>query len=444
VDAVPIRPIHPFDLLHPMPIKTLAAVAALLAAAPLAAQTPIAAGQTVSGTLEEGDAQTEDGALYDAYVIRGRPGDRVVVRMRSADFDTYLHWGRERDGEWMDEEENDDAGEGTDSRLVLRLDGDGEYELRAAAFEEDEEGEYELQVTSIAGEVQASRLRVGQTVRGELGDGDYEGEAGLEDHYRIEGAPGSQITVYAESDDFDTYLEFGTWSGGELEMTSDDDDGGQGTNSEMVAEFGDAGVHHVVVRSFSGDEAGAYTLRVVEGAVSDEWNDEGDDGDGGDYDEEDHDHGEDADMDVDVDVSVHADDYDSDVTMVDTVPIQEVFTGMGWTILRIEEGQTVEGMLDIEDRRTGEGDRYEDFVYEAREGERLTILASSDEIDTYVFIGRGPDAEMEALGEDDDSGPGTDSELDFTVPESGEYVIRIAAAIPGQTGAYRLLVRSSR
>ncbi|HEY0015332.1 MAG TPA: hypothetical protein VGC13_03410 [Longimicrobium sp.] len=432
-----------------MPIKTLAALAALLAAAPLAAQTPIAPGQTVTGTLEEGDAQTEDGALYDAYVIRGRPGDRVVVRMRSADFDTYLHWGRERGGGWMDEEENDDAGEGTDSRLVLRLGGDGEYELRAAAFEEDEEGEYELQVTSIAGEVQASRLRMGQSVRGELGDGDYEGEAGLEDHYRIEGAPGSQITVYAESDDFDTYLEFGTWGGGELDMTSDDDDGGQGTNSEMVAEFGDDGVHHVVVRSFSGDEAGAYTLRVVEGAVSDEWDDDGDDGDDEDYDEEDHDHDEDIDedidVDVDVDVSVHADDYEGDVMMADTMMgTPEDFSGMGWTILRIEEGQTVEGMLDIEDRRTGEGDRYEDFVYEAREGERLTILASSEEIDTYVFIGRGPDAEMEALGEDDDSGPGTDSELNFTVPESGEYVIRIAAAIPGQTGAYRLLVQSSR
>jgi hypothetical protein len=431
-----------------MPIKTLAALTALLAAAPLAAQTPIAPGQTVTGTLEEGDAQTEDGALYDAYVIRGRPGDRVVVRMRSADFDTYLHWGRERGGEWMDEEENDDAGEGTDSRLVLRLGGDGEYELRAAAFEEDEEGEYELQVTSIAGEVQASRLRVGQTVRGELGDSDYEGEAGLEDHYRIEGAPGSQITVYAESDDFDTYLEFGTWGGGELDMTSDDDDGGQGTNSEMVAEFGDDGVHHVVVRSFSGDEAGAYTLRVVEGAVSDEWDDDGDDGDGEDYDEEDHDHDEDIDedidVDVDVDVSVHADDYEGDV-MADTVMgTPEDFSGMGWTIVPIEAGETVEGTLDDRDPRTGEGHFYQDFTYQADEGERLTIRAASDDIDPYVFIGTGSYEEMEALGEDDDGGPGTNSELTFTVPEIGEYVIRIATAIPGQIGAFTLEVRSTR
>lgn len=415
-----------------MPIKTLAALAALLAAAPLAAQTSIAPGQTVTGTLEEGDAQTEDGALYDAYVIRGRPGDRVVVRMRSGDFDTYLHWGRELDGEWVDEEENDDAGEGTDSRLVLRLGGDGEYELRAAAFEEDEEGEYELQVTSIAGEVQASRLRVGQTVRGELGDGDYEGEGGLEDHYRIEGAPGSQITVYAESDDFDTYLEFGTWSNGELDGTAGDDDGGQGTNSEMVAEFGVDGVHHVVVRSFSGDESGPYTLRVVEGAVSDEWDDDGDDGDGEDYDEEDHDHDVDVDVDMDVDEDADVDADDSDVS------------GMGWTIVPIEAGETVEGTLDDQDPRTGEGHFYQDFTYQADEGERLTIRAASEVVDPYVFIGAAGGEDLFALGEDDDGGPGTDSELTFTVPESGEYVIRIATAMPGQAGAFTLEVRSTR
>jgi hypothetical protein len=423
-----------------MPIKTLAALAALLAAAPLAAQTPIAPGQTVTGTLEEGDQQTEDGALYDAYAIRGRPGDRVVVRMRSADFDTYLHWGYAADDEWVEEGANDDFGEGTDSRLVVRLGEDGEFELRAAALDEDEGGEYDLQVAAL-GEPTTERIRAGQTVQGELNETDFEGENGIEDHYLIEGTDGQAITLFVESDEIDTFVSFAPWNVG-ARLAETDDDGGRGTNSELVVRFGPERVHDIVVRSFSGEEMGAYTLRVVRGEASENWDDDGDE-EG--YEEEDHDHGEDVDMDAAVDVSVHADDYDGDVTMVDTVVgPPEDFSGMGWTLLRIEEGQTVEGMLDIEDRRTGEGDRYEDFVYEAREGERLTILASSEDIDTYVFIGRGPDAEMEALGEDDDSGPGTDSELNFTVPESGEYVIRIAAAIPGQMGAYRLRVSTSR
>lgn len=416
-----------------MSIKTLAALAAaVLAATPLAAQESIAAGETVAGTLEEGDRQMEDGALYDAYVIRGRPGETVVVRMRSDDFDTWLHWGREQGGQWVDEEENDDAGDGTDSRLTVRLGGDGRYELRAAGFDEEEQGAYALSVTAVTGEVRAGRLRVGQTVQGELSDGDYEGENGVEDHYVIQGAPGSQITVYAESDDFDTYLEFGAWRDGELDVAAQDDDEGEGTNSEMIAEFGDDGVHHVVVRSFSGEESGAYTLRVVEGAVSENWNDDGE-GDEGDYDEdsedsdaEEHDH-------EDSDSGDEEHDYDG-----------EDFVGMGGSVLPIEAGETVEGTLDDEDPRTGEGHFYQDFSYQADEGERLTIRAASGEIDPYVFIGAAGGEDLEALGEDDDGGPGTDSELTFTIPEIGEYVIRVAAATPGQTGAFTLEVQSTR
>jgi hypothetical protein len=219
-----------------------------------------------------------------------------------------------------------------------------------------------------------------------------------------------------------------------------------------------------VVRSFSGDENGAYTLRVVEGAVSDEWDDDGDDGDGEDdddedyddedYDEEDYDHDVDVDVDVDMDVDVDvdvdedmdvdADEYDSDVMMVDTVLITEDFSGMGWTIVPIEAGETVEGTLDDDDPRTGEGHLYQDFAYQADEGEQLTIRAASGDVDPYVFIGAAGGEDLFALGEDDDGGPGTDSELTFTVPEAGEYVIRVAAAMPDQTGAFTLEVRSTR
>jgi 3'-phosphoadenosine 5'-phosphosulfate sulfotransferase len=396
-------------------------LAAAFAAAPLAAQHPVAAGEIVAGTLDDNDPQMEDGAYYEAYVLRGRPGEALLVRMRSQDFDTYLHWGRGSGDDWDEEAANDDAGDGTDSRLVVRLDGSGEYQLRAAGFDADAVGEYSVWVTAVNGEVHASPLRVGQTVQGELSDGDYESENGVEDHYVVQGAPGAQITVYAESDDFDTYLEFGTWAGGVLDAIAEDDDGAEGTNSEMVAEFGDGGEHHVVVRSFSGDETGAYTLRVVQGAVQDEWDDDGD--------------GDDEWVETDTIVTT--------TTYTDTLTGGD-FSGMGYTIVPVRAGESVEDALDEDDPQDEDGGYYQQFTYQARAGERLTITVSSDEMDSYVMVGTGMYDDFQALAEDDDSGGDLDAELGWTAPESGEYTIQVSTAVPGQTGPFVLRVRSGR
>jgi hypothetical protein len=404
-----------------MSIKTLTLVLASLAAAPLAAQTPLAAGEIADGTLKPGDPRMEDGAYYHAYVLRGRPGETLLVRMRSEDFDTHLHWGRGDGDDWDEEAENDDFGDGTDSRLLVRLGQGGEYQLRAAGYDEDAVGDYSISVTAVNGEVHAGRLQVGQTVQGELAESDYAGEDGSEDHYVIEGAPGSQITVYAESGDFDTYLEFGTWAGGALQTTAEDDDGARGTNSEMVAEFGEGGEHHVVVRAFSGEELGAYTLRVVQGAVQDEWDD---DGDGDPVDQ-----GEDG-----------AEDADSDDDSLGNPD----FSGMGYTIVPVRAGESVEGTLDDDDAQDDDGGYYQQYTYQARAGERLTITVASEELDAYVMIGTGLYDDFEPLAEDDDSGGQLNAELGWTAPEDGEYTILVSAASPGETGAFVLRVRSGR
>lgn len=403
-----------------MSIKTLAALAAL-AAAPLAAQTPITPGQTVTGTLREGDRQLEDGAYYDAYVIRGRPGEAVVVRMTSEDFDTYLYWGYEDDdGEWVDEDENDDFGDGTDSRLVVRLDDDGAYELRAAGFDEDQEGTYELRV-SPAGEPRPMPLRVGQVVQGELSESDHDGEEGYEDHYVIRGRPGTVATIDAGSDDFDTYLRFGVWRDGELDDDEEDDDGGQGTNSQMVVEFENDTEYRVIVHAFDGEGSGAYTLRVREGDVSDP----DDDGDDWSDDEDDSD-----------------DEWSDDEDESDDVEGAEF--GQDVTVLPVTAGEPVEVVLGEGSFEDEEGSYYFDFTYEAAEGEELQVRVSSEEVDSYVLVGTGIHDDFDAIVEDDDSGPGLDAELTWTVPEDGEYTIRVTTANPLEAGALVLRVRSTR
>jgi hypothetical protein len=418
-----------------MSLKTLAlAVAAALAAAPLAAQATIGAGETVVGTLEEGDRQMEeDGAYYDAYVIRGRPGETLLVRMTSDDFDTYLHWGRGDGDDWEEEAENDDSGDGTDSRLVVRLGQDGEYQLRAAGFDEDAMGDYALWVMAMSAPT-PGRIRIGETIQGELNENDHEGENGYEDHYVITGAPGTQITIFAESDELDTFLEFGPMRGGLVDATASDDDGGRGTNSEVVAEFAENGVHHVVVRSFSGEEMGGYTLRVVEGSASENWNDdEPDDEEWVDEDSDDDD-SEDSDDDSNDDSE---DDSDDDSR-------QEGVAAGRYEIFSIRAGEAVEEELDEDDAEDADGIYYQQFTYQARAGERLTISVTSDETDMFVRIGTGMYNEFETLAEDDDSGGELNPELRYTVPRAGEYVIQVSTAAPGQTGPFVLHVRSGR
>jgi hypothetical protein len=388
--------------------------AALLAAAPLAAQTPISVGQTVSGSLDEGDPQLETGAFYDSYVIRGRPGERVLVRMRSEDFDTYLRWGFEaEDGVWDEVGSNDDGGDGTDSRLVVTLPSDGEYELRASAFGEEEGGAYELEL-SPAMAPRPGRVAIGETVQGELTDDDYEGDYGFEDHYVLRpGSRGQTVTLFAESDEFDTYITLGTDDRGTFQEISSDDDGGEGTNSQLVAELEGGTEYHVILRSFSGEDLGPYTLRVAEGAFEpeeEEW------------------------------------DMEFDTTMVDsamwtdTVGVEyEEPEVVGSVVGPVSAGRDVQGELGGDAEDDGSTLWYHEYTYRARAGERLTIRVSSDEIDSYVMIGRGTGDAFEQIWEDDDSGEGLNAEMEFEAPEAGEYTIRVTSAYP-QTGAYVLRV----
>jgi hypothetical protein len=384
-------------------------VAASLAAAPVSAQTPLRVGQTVTGTLESGDARMED-VYFDAYVIRGRPGERVVVRMVSDDFDTYLRWGNEQDGEWEDQNSDDDGGEGTDSRLVVTLGEEGQYELHAAGFGEDAVGAYTLSVSEPVAAT-PERIRLGQTVEGEITESDAEGEYGFEDHYVLTGRQGDVVTIFVDSDEIDTYLSFGVWEDGAYREMAEDDDAGVGTNAQLVVELEESGEYRLIVRSFLGEDMGPYTLRVQEGAAEFPQDEE-------DFDEEE---------------------------MDEELFEESEFTYEGSVIGPVQAGREVNGTL-------GEGadedeeelvQYYHDYTYRAAAGERLTIRVSSDEIDSYVAIGTGAGDDFAALAEDDDSGELLNARLEHEVEDAGEYIIRVTSAFPDR-GSYVLLVERER
>jgi hypothetical protein len=382
--------------------------AALALAAPLAAQTRITPGQSVPGTLTTSDTRFEEGAYYDSYVIRGQPGERVVVSLRSDDFDTYLHWGSDAEGDWIDVETDDDGGEGTNSRLSVVLGQEGEFELRAAGFAEDDLGRYVIEVSVMTPSV-PGRIRVGETVQGELTEEDYEGENGPEDHYVLRGEAGTVYTAYVESEDFDTYLLVGRWDDGVFSAVDENDDGGEGTNSALVAEIAD-GENRVVVRSYSGEGSGTYTLRLVAGEEITEY------------------------------------DYMTDSVLVTDTVMWEDPTTVDTVVGYADDppvwlDEPVAGTLR-EAGETGDGRWYFDYAFASGEvGDRMVVELSSDEFDPVVSIGLGRAELFHPLETDDDSGPGNSARARFVIPQYGTYIVRVTSARPRQGGAFLLRVR---
>jgi hypothetical protein len=101
-------------------------------------------GQTVTGRLEQGDSVlADDGSFVDSYRYQGHAGERIMVKMTSGEFDTFLsvHYGGQVIGV------NDDA-DGTNSMLTVDLPIDGAYSIDANSLRAGMHGDYRLSVVS--------------------------------------------------------------------------------------------------------------------------------------------------------------------------------------------------------------------------------------------------------------------------------------------------------
>lgn len=110
--------------------------------------TRIAVGESVRGRLDDNDPFTEDEEIrYDVYQITGNPGQRVVVRMESADFDPILRWGIYEGERFVQDISDDDSGGGTSAQFTVTLDADGAGRLQATSFAAAQ-GSYTLSVVA--------------------------------------------------------------------------------------------------------------------------------------------------------------------------------------------------------------------------------------------------------------------------------------------------------
>jgi len=453
-------------------------------------------GQTVEGELSSRDPETDEGLPYDAFSFRARQGERFAVALDSEAFDPVLRIGRTVGGAFVQLAENDDGpNTGLNSRLVFTAPGDGEYLIRVTPLGSTDAGAYSLTLEQGPPAAAAESIAVGDTVEGQLTESDGKGESGAPaDAWRFDGQAGQRIRIDMMSDDFDTYLEL--FDENRVSLDEDDDGGPEGANSRITFTLPETGSYIIEARAFS-DGTGDYSLSIAEvqpdrapaplafGASLQGEIDENDPRD-------DDDRGYDAyaftgregqriqvtmrsgDFDTflqigkaDGEFTALASDDDGLMEGTDSrlsftlpedgdyvlraLPLSSDAEGL-YSLELIDRGpqpepgsilvgSTAWGTLTETDALTDSNAHYDAYRVTVRDEEKLLITMVSNDVDSFVVVGRvKADGAFEALGSDDDGLTDTHAKLEWTAPDDGTFEIRAGAYQHGQTGVYALTV----
>ena len=110
---------------------------------------PEAVDQTVTGELSDSDPRVpDDDSAYDEYTFDAASGWTITADLTSTDFDTFL-WLIGPDGTAIIQD--DDGGEGSNSRVAHTTTSGGTYTLRANSYDGTGRGAYSLHYTASPG-----------------------------------------------------------------------------------------------------------------------------------------------------------------------------------------------------------------------------------------------------------------------------------------------------
>lgn len=361
----------------------LIAAATTLLGSHASAQTPakqLHLGDIVRGELTDASPRQDDGTPYEAYVFQGKKGEAVAIGMKASTFDSFLILRRQ--GEPRDLTSDDDSGGGRDALLRYVLPADGTYEVRANAVAADGRGVYSLSfaeradVAEDAGLPDAIPLKMGQTLSGQLTDKSplHEDRTPYQS-YRFRGERGQRVQIDMKSTAFDAYLVVRR-AGSSIDIMQNDDGGG-GTDARVVYTLPATGDYEVRANAVTGTARGAFTVSLSPGPPRPP-------------------------------VNVHP----------------------------IRIGQAVRGELHLGGPVTTDETLFDAWRFKGAARQRVIITVLSNDFDALISIHRP--GVNEPLAVDDDSAGGTDPELSFTLPDAGEYEIRVNTLGTDEKGKYIL------
>jgi hypothetical protein len=396
-------------------------------------------GQTARGRLSNESPVRTDETPFAGYVFEGRRGETVQIDME-AGFDAFLSVGRAGTDSILGND--DDGGDGTNSRLAFTLPENGRYVIMANAIGKDARGDFTLRLsagrpaatlTQILGRTPspAQTIRAGQTVNGRLSDADpVMSDRSAFATWFYEGRAGEQITVTMRSSDFDAFVHVGGQGGTATLATNDD--GGGGTHAQIEFTLPRDGVYVIVANMLSSGNSGAYTLELNSrnAGVGPTTNLRPSGGKG--LNRPNTGGGNAA---ANAPVSSAA----PSASRLAPAAVLAMPTN-GERVLRL--GQTVTGSLNASSPTLSDNSPFDAWYFEGRAGDRVTITLRSSDFDAYVHVGRQGDRNV--LGNDDDSGGNTDAQLTVTLPATGTYVILANTFAAGSSGTYRLELSAAR
>lgn len=451
-------------------------------------------GDDIRGRLEDGDARTRgsDGYRYDDYRVNLRAGQRLEAQMTSDDFDAYLEVYAEGSLRQSLASDDDSAGD-LNARLRFTAPEAGVYIVRARTFSGIETGDYQLSLKERAAPrmPRPGRIAVGRDETGSLGGNSAEDDDGKRyDAYAFRASAGERVKIDLESDDFDSFLRVGRIVNGAFVQMAENDDGGSSLNARLVFTAPQAGEYLIRVTSYNGSAEGDYRLSMEQGppaptaapvTIGEETRGRLN------SDSATSDSGAPADLyrfsgraGQRVAITMKADGFDTYLELFDAnhnslatdddsagdlnarlthtlaedgdylIEARAFSSGEGPYTLNIEEiapppppsaiafGQTVEGELTNSDATDDDGRRYDAFVFSGTEGQRIQAVMRSGDFDAYLQLGENGEEFSEIASDDDGLGQGTDARLIFTLPETGEYVLRARSWSRDAKGLYAL------
>jgi hypothetical protein len=221
---------------------------------------PVAVREADGPPLEAGgslEAALGDGTSRRSHRVRVGEGQTVEVGMIGLDsgFDAYL---RAYDDEGRLVAEDDDGGDGLNSRIVLSTATPALFTVEAASFGDDDEGRYRLEVVAVPA---AARPRPDQILLTEVVDAGPD-DAATEHPVTASRGELLLVTVDVLEGGLDPFVELVNPDGG---VVGADDDGGGGRNARLAVRVSTSGPHVVRVRDLAGDAAGRYRITISTG-----------------------------------------------------------------------------------------------------------------------------------------------------------------------------------
>lgn len=229
----------------------------------------LSVGQSLTGELSANDSQRRSGKYEDVYVIEGRRGERVDLRLLSDSFDPYLVVSGPS-GFSMSNDDEDGQSSSTNSRLVLALPADGTYRVSVTSFRSGETGAYRLQAATPPASVAVSQpqpaapIRLGQVVNGSLARGDGQLASGeYQDQYRFSARRGQRVRIeMTGANNLDTYLMLRRPDGSQDANDDAEYNGEQSLNSRIDTVLAEDGDYVVVATTYRPNTTGSYRLSL--------------------------------------------------------------------------------------------------------------------------------------------------------------------------------------